>query len=173
LFSGLYLQLHVDVAPAYHGRCKSFPLALLCGRKRFVLSGSCWVQLFTIGAGALAFELHPTKRHDAATDGVDERLNMSSFVHKFARGMVLVLMLVLTGSANLLCVSVDNDDDDDTPPVSFELTIVAPSLCHLPNGMAGGSRAPSATVKPQAIGPAPSQGQIYEPTPAGFRPLRC
>jgi hypothetical protein len=101
--------------------------------------------------------------------------NMSSFVHKFARGMVLVLILVLTGSANMLCVSVDNDDDDDTPPVSIELSIVAPSLCHLPNGMAGSSRVSYTKVKPPATGQqtAPSHAQLQETAGAGFRPLRC
>jgi len=39
---------------------------------------------------------------------------MSLFVRKYARWLVLPLILVLTGSANLLCLSVDNDDDDDT-----------------------------------------------------------
>ena len=89
--------------------------------------------------------------------------------------MVLALILVLTGSANLLCLSVDNDDDDDTAPVSIEFSFVAPCRCSLPGGTAGSSRAPAATVKPQATGQqtAPSQDSPREAARADFRPLRC
>jgi hypothetical protein len=100
---------------------------------------------------------------------------MSPFVIKFARGMVLALILVLTGSANLLCLSVDNDDDDDTAPVSVEFSFVAPSHCKLLRETNGSSRAPGAKVKPQVTKQqtAPSQGPLQEPARAGFRPLRC
>jgi len=35
-------------------------------------------------------------------------------------------MLLLAGTANLVSVSYDADDDEDTPPVTVELTLVAP-----------------------------------------------
>ena len=100
---------------------------------------------------------------------------MSPFVHKFAHGMVLALILVLTGSANLLCLSVDNDDDDDTAPVSIEFSFIALSNSSLPRGTATNSTAPNATVKPRANGQqtAPSQGSFYETAGADFHPLRC
>jgi hypothetical protein len=99
---------------------------------------------------------------------------MSSFVHKFARGMVLVLILVLTGSANLLCVPVDNDDDDDTAPVSIEFSF-APSRRNLLPETNGSSPVLRAKIKSQATEQqtAPSQVQPQEPAGAGFRPLRC
>jgi hypothetical protein len=37
------------------------------------------------------------------------------------------LMLLVTGAAPLFVVSVDNDNDDDTPPITVELSLVAPS----------------------------------------------
>jgi len=100
---------------------------------------------------------------------------MSPFVRKLARGMVLALILVLTGSANLLCLSVDNDDDDDTAPVSIELSFVALSHCSLPRGTAINSPAPNAPVKAQATGQqtAPSQDSPHQPARADFHPLRC
>jgi len=100
---------------------------------------------------------------------------MSPFVRKLARGIVLALILVLTGSANLLCLSVDNDDDEDTAPVSIELSFIALSHCSLPRGTATNSPAPNATVKPQATGQqiAPSQDSPCEAARADFRPLRC
>ena len=51
---------------------------------------------------------------------------MAPFLHKLFRGAVLGLMLLLAGSANLVCLSFDADDNDDTPPVNVELNIVAP-----------------------------------------------
>ena len=36
------------------------------------------------------------------------------------------MMLLLAGTANLVCMSYDADDDEDTPPISIELSIVAP-----------------------------------------------
>jgi hypothetical protein len=51
---------------------------------------------------------------------------MAPFLHKLFRGAVLGLMLLLAGSANLVCLSFDADDNEDTPPVSVELNIVAP-----------------------------------------------
>ena len=76
----------------------------------------------------MVFGLHTDRTHDAATDGIDEKLNMSLFVRKYSRWLVLALLLVLTGSANLLCLSVDNDDDDDTAPVSIEFSFVVPAV---------------------------------------------
>jgi len=52
---------------------------------------------------------------------------MSRFMHKTFRGLVLGLMLLLTGAAPLFTVSVDSDDDDDTPPITVEMNLVAPS----------------------------------------------
>jgi hypothetical protein len=100
---------------------------------------------------------------------------MSLFVRKYARWLVLALILVLTGSANLLCFSVDNDDDDDTAPVSIEFSFVAPCRCSLPGGTAGGRRAPAATMKPQAPEQTPtsSQGSLPKAAQPGSRPLRC
>lgn len=100
---------------------------------------------------------------------------MSPFVRKLARGMVLALILVLTGSANLLCFSVDNDDDDDTAPVSIELSFVALSPCSLPRGTATNSPAPNAPMKPRGTvqQTAPSQDSPHETARADFRPLRC
>ncbi|HEY2912908.1 MAG TPA: hypothetical protein VGK21_06085 [Candidatus Angelobacter sp.] len=100
---------------------------------------------------------------------------MSPFVRKLARGIVLALILVLTGSANLLCLSVDNDDDDDTAPVSIEFSFVALSHCSLPRGTSTNRPASNATVKPQATGQqtAPSQDSPHEAACADFRPLRC
>jgi len=99
---------------------------------------------------------------------------MSLFVRKYARWLVLPLILVLTGSANLLCLSVDNDDDDDTGPVGIEFSFVAPCRCSLPGGTAGSSRAPAATMKPQATEQAASsQGLLPKAAHPGSRPLRC
>lgn len=52
---------------------------------------------------------------------------MASFLHKFLRFAVLGLMFLLAGTANLVCVSYDTDNDEDTPPITVELSIVAPS----------------------------------------------
>jgi hypothetical protein len=51
---------------------------------------------------------------------------MGRFLHKLLRGAILGMMLLLAGTANLVCLSFDADDDEDTPPVSVELNIVAP-----------------------------------------------
>ena len=51
---------------------------------------------------------------------------MGSFLHRLLRGAILGMMLLLAGTANLVCLSFDADDDEDTPPVSVELSIVAP-----------------------------------------------
>jgi hypothetical protein len=51
---------------------------------------------------------------------------MAPFLHKLFRGAVFGLMLLLAGSANLVCLSFDADDNEDTPPVNVELNIVAP-----------------------------------------------
>lgn len=51
---------------------------------------------------------------------------MTQFLHRIFRGTVLALMLLLAGTANLVCVSYDADDDEDTPPVTVELNLVAP-----------------------------------------------
>jgi hypothetical protein len=52
---------------------------------------------------------------------------MASFLHKFLRFAVLGLMFLLAGTANLVCVSYDTDNDEDTPPITVELSIVAPN----------------------------------------------
>jgi hypothetical protein len=52
---------------------------------------------------------------------------MASFLHRSLRFAVLGLMFLLAGTANLLCVSYDTDNDEDTPPITVELSIVAPS----------------------------------------------
>jgi hypothetical protein len=51
---------------------------------------------------------------------------MTPFLHRLFRGTVLGLMFLLAGTANLVCVSYDADDNDDTPPISIELSILAP-----------------------------------------------
>src|SRR5947209_13208652 len=51
---------------------------------------------------------------------------MTSFLHRLFRGAVLGMMLLLAGTANLICVSYDADDDDDTPPITIELSLAAP-----------------------------------------------
>jgi len=50
-----------------------------------------------------------------------------SFWHKSIRGVLVGLMLLVTGAAPLFVVSVDNDNDDETPPITVELNLVAPS----------------------------------------------
>ena len=57
-----------------------------------------------------------------------------SFWHKSIRGVLVGLMLLVTGAAPMVIVSVDNDNDDDTPPITVELNLVAPSRksMHLP-----------------------------------------
>jgi hypothetical protein len=51
---------------------------------------------------------------------------MTPFLHRLLRGTVLGLMFLLAGTANLVCVSYDADNDDETPPISIELSILAP-----------------------------------------------
>ena len=52
---------------------------------------------------------------------------MASFWHKSVRCAILGVMILLTGIAPLLTVSVDNDDDDETPPITVELNLAAPT----------------------------------------------
>ena len=52
---------------------------------------------------------------------------MASFLNKCLRFAVLGLMFLLAGTANLVCVTYDTDNDEDTPPITVELSIVAPS----------------------------------------------
>jgi hypothetical protein len=51
---------------------------------------------------------------------------MAPFLHRLLRGAVLGMMLLLAGAANLICVAYDADDNDETPPVTVELSVVAP-----------------------------------------------
>ncbi|MGZ4854803.1 MAG: hypothetical protein ACXVKH_06215 [Candidatus Angelobacter sp.] len=51
---------------------------------------------------------------------------MAPFLHRLLRGAVLGMMLLIAGTANLICVSYDADNDDETPPVTVELNLVAP-----------------------------------------------
>src|SRR5258707_7624924 len=51
---------------------------------------------------------------------------MAPFLHRLLRSAVLGMMLLLAGTANLICVAYDADDDDETPPVTVELSLVAP-----------------------------------------------
>jgi len=59
---------------------------------------------------------------------------MSKILYKCFRGAVLGLMLLLACGANLVCISFDTDNDEDTPPITIELSLVAPKRSHsLPN----------------------------------------
>jgi hypothetical protein len=58
---------------------------------------------------------------------LNESIWIMSIWHKSVRGAILGLMLLLTGAAPLLTVSVDTDDNDDTPPITVEMNLVAPS----------------------------------------------
>jgi hypothetical protein len=51
---------------------------------------------------------------------------MVPFLHRLLRGAVLGMMLLIAGAANLICVAYDADDNDETPPVTVELSVVAP-----------------------------------------------
>lgn len=51
---------------------------------------------------------------------------MAPFLHRLLRGAVLGMMLLIAGTANLICVSYDADNDDETPPITVELNLVAP-----------------------------------------------
>src|SRR5712672_2744589 len=51
---------------------------------------------------------------------------MAPFLHRLLRGAVLGMMLLIAGAANLICVAYDADDNDETPPVTVELSVVAP-----------------------------------------------
>ena len=59
---------------------------------------------------------------------------MWKILHKYFRGVVLGLMLLLAGAANLVCVSYDADNNEDTPPVTVEMNLIAPvkRTTHLP-----------------------------------------
>jgi hypothetical protein len=50
---------------------------------------------------------------------VNKPTTIMSFWHKSARGALLGLMLLLTGTAPLFIVAVDNDNDDEPPPVQW------------------------------------------------------
>lgn len=52
---------------------------------------------------------------------------MGPSLTRYFRGIVLGLMLLLAGAANLVSISYDNDNDDDTPPVTVELNLAAPA----------------------------------------------
>jgi hypothetical protein len=51
---------------------------------------------------------------------------MKPSLTRYFRGVVLGLMLLLAGAANLVSISYDNDNDEDTPPVTVELNLAAP-----------------------------------------------
>ena len=51
---------------------------------------------------------------------------MAPFLHRLLRGAVLGMMLLIAGAANLICVAYDADNDDETPPITVELSVVAP-----------------------------------------------
>jgi hypothetical protein len=59
---------------------------------------------------------------------------MAAFLHRLLRGAVLCMMFLLAGTANLICVSYDADDNDDTPPITVELSVLAPcsKSIHIP-----------------------------------------
>jgi hypothetical protein len=52
---------------------------------------------------------------------------MRPFLIRFLRGLVLGVMLLLSGIASMVCFSYDGDDDESTPPVTVELNGVLPS----------------------------------------------
>jgi hypothetical protein len=51
---------------------------------------------------------------------------MLSSKRKSLVSAILGFALVLIGTASLFTVLVDNDGDDDTPPITIELSLVAP-----------------------------------------------
>src|SRR5947209_6834857 len=62
---------------------------------------------------------------------------MSTFLYQMFRGAVLGLMLLLAAGANMVCISFDTDNDEETPPITVELSLVAPKRSnHLPNKQA-------------------------------------
>jgi hypothetical protein len=50
---------------------------------------------------------------------------MKPSLTRYFRNVVLGLMLLLAGAANLVSISYDNDNDEDTPPVTVELDLAA------------------------------------------------
>jgi hypothetical protein len=68
---------------------------------------------------------------------------MSKFLYQMFRGAVLGMMLLLAAGANLVCISFDTDNDEETPPITVELSLVAPKRSnHLPN-----KKAPAETIR--------------------------
>ena len=57
---------------------------------------------------------------------LDSGKRMKPSLTRCFRGVVLGLMLLLAGAANLVSISYDNDNDEDTPPVTVELNLAAP-----------------------------------------------
>jgi hypothetical protein len=69
---------------------------------------------------------------------VNKSTKVMSLWHKSVRGALLGLMLLLTGTAPLFTVAVDNDNDDETPPITVEMNLVAPArkTVHMPSAEA-------------------------------------
>jgi hypothetical protein len=52
---------------------------------------------------------------------------MKPFLTRLLRGLVLGMMLLLSGIASMVCFSYDADGDDSTPPVTVEFNGIVPS----------------------------------------------
>jgi hypothetical protein len=65
--------------------------------------------------------------------------------NSYFRGTMLVLAVLLTGAANLMCFSCDADHDANTPPLVVEFSFIA--------GAHGGVHAQRSTAAPVAVIP--------------------
>jgi len=105
---------------------------------------------------------------------------MTSLLRRLLRGAVLGMMLLLAGTANLVCITYDADNDEDTPPVSVELNIVTPCKrsIQLPkphtNARTFHLRDEKPSTEVATLSPAPSRlaPQIKEGPPELLVPLR-